>query len=95
MPCLQVNIFMNHFMIVVHNRKLFMSPEGMLRATVNRRNKRLALEFAAISSKNMLDKPSIKTVEGESLHGMVCGEHLLESFPKAFLFLARDRMRGF
>jgi hypothetical protein len=55
-----------------------MSPEGVLRAMLNRQNKRLALEFVAISNKNMLDKPSIKTVEGESLHGMVWGERLLE-----------------
>jgi hypothetical protein len=75
---LHVNKFMNHFMIVCFNCEHYMSPEGVLRAMLNRQNKRLALEFVAISNKNMLDKPSIKTVEGESLHGMVCGERLLE-----------------
>ena len=55
----------------------------------NPQNKRLALEVLAISNKNMLDKPSIKTVEGESLHGMVCDEHLPESFPEAVCSLQR------
>ena len=85
---------MNYFMIECHNCKLFMSPEGVLGATLNRQNKRLALEFVTISNENVLDKPSTKTVEGESLHGIVCGEHLLESFPKTCLFSCKGSDPG-
>jgi hypothetical protein len=45
--------------------------KGHVAPASNLRNKRLALVFLAISKKNILDKASIKTVEGESLHGIM------------------------
>jgi hypothetical protein len=62
---------MNYFMIFGNIVALESRLKGRIRRPSNQRNKRLALVFLAISRKNILDKASIKTVEGESLHGIM------------------------
>ena len=54
--------------------------KGRIRRPSNLRNKRLALVFLAIYGKNILDKASIKTVEGESLHGIMFNPRLVSGW---------------
>lgn len=66
---------MNCFMIV-RRQSMDRTPfERCSRSWLNSKNKRLALELLTVSRKNILDKPLRKTVEGESVHGMMCGAH--------------------
>src|SRR5579863_3510195 len=75
---------MNYFMIFGTIVSLQSRLQRRIEPPSNLRNKRLALVFSTISQKNVLDNASIKTVEGESLHGIISSARIL---PEAGGFL--------